>query len=71
MTSGESQVMKLAEVAAHLRVHTSTIYRLLKKRQLPGFKVGDDWRFLRSDIEAYTHRQDKARRMGRGAAEGS
>ena len=40
-----TSVMTLEEVASYLRVHPSTIYRLLKKRQLPAFKVGSDWRF--------------------------
>jgi excisionase family DNA binding protein len=29
----------------YLRVHPSTIYKLLRSGELPGFKVGSDWRF--------------------------
>jgi excisionase family DNA binding protein len=32
------------EVAAYLRIHPSTVYRMLKSKQLPGFRLGD-WRF--------------------------
>ena len=42
-------VLSLAEVAYYLRVHPSTIYRLVKRTALPAFKVGTDWRF---DVEA-------------------
>jgi excisionase family DNA binding protein len=42
-------VMTMREVSAYLRVHPSTIYRMLKHRQLPAFQVGSDWRF---NIEA-------------------
>jgi len=40
--------MRLSE---HLRVHPTTIYRLLKQRRLPGFRVGRDWRFNADTIE--------------------
>ena len=44
-----TKVLTVKELSDYLRVHPSTIYRLLKKGQLPGFKVGSDWRF---NIEA-------------------
>jgi excisionase family DNA binding protein len=44
-----SRVLTVKELSAYLRVHPSTIYRLLKKGQIPGFKLGSDWRF---NIEA-------------------
>jgi excisionase family DNA binding protein len=40
-----AKVLTVNELSAYLRVHRSTIYRLLKKGQLPGFKIGSDWRF--------------------------
>ncbi|HZP44734.1 MAG TPA: helix-turn-helix domain-containing protein [Candidatus Binataceae bacterium] len=48
-----AHVMTLEEVASYLRVHPSTIYRLLKKRQLPAFKVGSDWRFNQESIDQW------------------
>jgi excisionase family DNA binding protein len=38
-------VLPLEDAAQFLHVHPSTIYRLLKSRQIPAFKVGSDWRF--------------------------
>jgi excisionase family DNA binding protein len=43
------KVLTVSELSEYLRVHRSTIYRLLKKGLLPGFKIGSDWRF---NIEA-------------------
>jgi excisionase family DNA binding protein len=52
-------VLKLEEVASYLRVHPSTIYRLVKKRQLPAFKLGSDWRFNREAIDQWSaHAED-------------
>jgi excisionase family DNA binding protein len=38
-------MLTVEEVADYLRVSRSTICRLLKRKELPGFKVGSDWRF--------------------------
>jgi predicted DNA-binding transcriptional regulator AlpA len=32
-----SKVMTLEEVSRYLRVHPSTVYRLLKRREIPAF----------------------------------
>ena len=44
--------MTVREVSSYLHVHPSTIYRMLKRHQLPAFHVGSDWRF---NIEAIDH----------------
>jgi excisionase family DNA binding protein len=48
-----STVLTLEEVAEFLRVHPSTIYRLIKKRSIPAFKIGSDWRFNQESIERW------------------
>jgi excisionase family DNA binding protein len=50
------KVYTVKELAEFIGVHTSTIYRLLKREQLPAFKVGSDWRFNHDDIEVWRHR---------------
>jgi excisionase family DNA binding protein len=47
-------VLTLAEVAQFLRVHPSTVYRLLKQGAIPAFKLGSDLRFTREAIESWT-----------------
>ena len=60
-----TKVLTVNELAEYLRVHRSTIYRLLKKGQLPGFKIGSDWRFNVEVIDEWRLRQGP-RRAGRG-----
>jgi excisionase family DNA binding protein len=48
-----ANVLTLEEVARYLRVHPSTLYRMLKKRQIPSFKVGSDWRFNLESIDEW------------------
>lgn len=43
--SSENQILTVNELAEFLRVHPTTIYRCLKNRAIPGFKIGTDWRF--------------------------
>jgi excisionase family DNA binding protein len=38
-------VLNVKELSAYLRVHPSTIYKLLRRGELPGFRIGADWRF--------------------------
>ncbi len=49
----QNAVMTVGEVSKFLRVHPSTIYRLLKRGRLPAFRVGSDWRFRRSEMEKW------------------
>ena len=49
----DDKVMTVMEVAEYLHVHPSTIYRLLRKKDLPAFRVGSDWRFNRESIDAW------------------
>jgi excisionase family DNA binding protein len=44
------KVLTVREVSEYLRVHPSTVYRLLRKNQLPAFRVGSDWRFSADSI---------------------
>ncbi len=44
--------MTVRDVAAFLNVDEKTIYRLVQKGDLPGFKVSGSWRFQRPDLEA-------------------
>ncbi len=47
------KVLTLREVSEYLRMHRSSLYRLLAKHQIPAFKVGSDWRFNLEDIDRW------------------
>jgi len=42
--------MTVEEVAAFLKLSKITIYKLVKKGKLPGFRVGNSWRFRKDKI---------------------
>jgi excisionase family DNA binding protein len=56
----DAKVLTVSELSEYLRVHRSTIYRLLKKGQLPGFKIGSDWRFNVEAIDQWRLQQGAA-----------
>jgi excisionase family DNA binding protein len=51
--------MPVDQVANHLRVHPSTIYRLIKAGKLPAFKVDSDWRFNGETIQRWCLEAEK------------
>ena len=54
--------LSIKAVARRLGVHDSTVYRLVREGELPGFKVGGQWRFSEERMESWIE--------GRVAAEG-
>jgi excisionase family DNA binding protein len=47
-------VMTVRELSAYLHVHTSTIYKLLKRNQIPAFHIwGSYWRFNVEEIDRW------------------
>ena len=53
------KVLNVKELAGYLKVHPSTVYRLMKKGGLPGFKVGSDWRFNLETVDRWRQDQEK------------
>lgn len=46
-------ILTIKDVADYLKVNERTIYRLAANGELPGFKVGNSWRFKQSELEQY------------------
>lgn len=44
-------VLTAEEVAKYLRIHPYTVRRLAREKKLPGFRIGGQWRFNRSQID--------------------
>lgn len=46
-------ILTVQEVAAYLRLHAVTVYRMAQSGDLPAFRVGRRWRFKRDQIEEW------------------
>ncbi|MBN2801154.1 MAG: helix-turn-helix domain-containing protein [Deltaproteobacteria bacterium] len=60
----EPDVLTIHELAALLRVGLKTAYTLAQNGEVPGFKVGGQWRFRRRDIEAWIDEQTRLAQKG-------
>ena len=56
------QLLTLEQVAEYLNVDKFTVYRLLSDKQLPAFKVGNQWRFKRKMIENWLLKNSNLKR---------
>ena len=53
MQTDVEPAMTVRDVAAFLNVDEKTIYRLVTKGELPGFKVLGSWRFQLHDLKCW------------------
>lgn len=60
-TQIDTPILTVKDAAAMLRVHPCTIYRLVRDRQLPGFRIGGDWRFHREQLKEWIRMREALR----------
>jgi excisionase family DNA binding protein len=53
----DDRLLTAHEVADQLRVSTMTIYRLIRRGELPAVRVGRNYRVRESELEAYLSAQ--------------
>lgn len=51
----QPEVMTLTEASAFLRLDRKTVVKLANAKQIPGRRLGRDWRFLRADLVRFVH----------------
>ena len=53
--TGEMQenLLTTAQLAEYLKVDKFTVYRLVTQKNIPAFKVGNQWRFNKDMIDAW------------------
>ncbi len=49
----QETLLTVEQVAGYLHVDKFTVYRLVAQKEMPAFKVGNQWRFKRSLIDAW------------------
>lgn len=49
----QDNLLTTTQVARYLRVDKFTIYRLVAQKKIPAFRVGNQWRFRKSMIDAW------------------
>jgi excisionase family DNA binding protein len=49
----DTDIMTLEEVAAYLKLKPQTIYAWAQEKRIPAAKLGKEWRFRKSIIDAW------------------
>jgi excisionase family DNA binding protein len=51
-------VLTADELSTYLRIHRSTVYRMIRHREIPFFRMGTDYRFSREAIDEWRKAQE-------------
>jgi excisionase family DNA binding protein len=49
----QQNLLTTAQLAEYLKVDKFTVYRLVTQKNIPAFKVGNQWRFNKDMIDAW------------------
>ena len=60
-TARLSPILTPKEVAEYLQIHTATLYILIRRGEIPSFKIGTDHRFRRDEIEKWLAEKQQTR----------
>jgi excisionase family DNA binding protein len=52
-------MMTIKDLADYLKIAEKTAYRFALEKKIPGFKVGNAWRFRKSEINDWIREQEK------------
>jgi excisionase family DNA binding protein len=62
------EILTTAETCRYLKVAPRTLYRYIQERRVPAFKLGKDWRFVKSELEQWLRKKSREqfRKVRRG-----
>lgn len=49
----DDEILTVKDVASYLKLSELSLYRLLRDRKIPAFKIGQQWRFRRSALDEW------------------
>lgn len=55
----DRELLDIKQVSDMLHLSERTVFRLIERKELKGFKAGREWRFEQKDIDEYIERQRK------------
>ncbi|MFM8551720.1 MAG: helix-turn-helix domain-containing protein [Nitrospiraceae bacterium] len=48
-----NELLTAEETCRYLKITPRTLYRYIQDRSMPAFKLGKEWRFVRTDLEQW------------------
>jgi len=62
-----TEIATVKDLAQYFHCHQSTVYRLVKRGEIPGFRLGGGWRFKIDEVNRWCRGTAAARGRGRSA----
>ena len=53
------EVLTTAETCRYLKVAPRTLYRYIQDKRVPAFKLGKDWRFVKSELDMWLRKKSR------------
>lgn len=61
---GNEEVLTVKEASGYLKIAAKTLYRFIREQNIPAFKLGKEWRFKRSLLDAWIEKRINQTRKG-------
>ena len=55
--AGDYEILTVKEICELLRVHPTTVYKLIRQGKIPSFRIGSEWRFRKDLILRWLAKQ--------------
>jgi excisionase family DNA binding protein len=53
----QEELLTAKEASKYLKISPRTLYRHIREHQIPAFKLGRKWRFIRSELDKWLMRK--------------
>jgi excisionase family DNA binding protein len=53
------EVLTTNETCRYLKVAPRTLYRYIQEKRVPAFKLGKDWRFVKSELDMWLRKKSR------------
>ena len=57
----KDDIMTIKELANYLKIAEKSAYRFASEKKIPGFQIGNAWRFSKKEIDAWIEKESKAK----------
>jgi excisionase family DNA binding protein len=61
MNESSSPLWTVKEVAKYLNLHEISIYRMIKRGEIPAFRIGGCWRFTKERIDEWLRNSERGK----------
>ena len=57
----KDDIMTIKELANYLKIAEKSAYRFAAEKKIPGFQIGNAWRFSKKEIDSWIEKESKTK----------